>query len=90
MREDTKTRAGIAALIYTMVNAVVFGCGLVTVLTIPALRADAAIWIPAVVMMSLVLAFPIAWWIAPRLRARYWRRRSAHQTAVTGPAARGI
>ena len=60
-----------------MTNAVLFGAGLITVLTVPALRADAATWIPVVVAASLVLAAPAAWLIAPRLRARY-RRATDH------------
>jgi hypothetical protein len=74
MRRKTRTRAGIAALIYTMTNAVVFGAGLIVVMTIPTLRAHAAIGIPVVVVASLILAAPLAWYLAPRLRLRYWRK----------------
>lgn len=74
MQRETKTRLRIAALIYSMTNAVIFGLGIITVLNVPALRSDAAIWIPVVVVASLVLAAPAAWLIAPRLRARYRRR----------------
>ncbi len=77
MHRETKTRAGIAALIYSMTNAVIFGAGLITVLLLPSLRGEGMISIPAVVVASLILAAPIAWLIAPRLRARYWRRRTA-------------
>jgi hypothetical protein len=83
MQRETKTRLGIAALIYLMTNAVMFGAGLITVLTVPALRADAATWIPVVVAASLVLAAPAAWLLAPRLRARYWRRRAADHAPFT-------
>jgi hypothetical protein len=83
MQRETKTRAAIAALIYTMTNAVIFGAGLITVLTLPALRADAAIWIPVVVVASLILAAPTAWLMAPRLRARYWRERAAEHSPAT-------
>ena len=69
------TRARIAILIYSMANAVLFGIGIVTVLSVPSLAAHAWIGIPVVVVLSLLLAVPIAWFIAPRLRARYWRRR---------------
>ena len=79
MQRQTKTRAGIAALIYLMTNAVIFGVGLITVLLLPSLRGGEMISIPAVVVASLILAAPIAWLIAPRLRARYWRRRTAQQ-----------
>ena len=77
MDRETKTHARLAVLIYSMTNAVLFGAGLITVLTVPALNEYAAYWIPAVVLASLVLAAPVAWLIAPRLRARYWRRRAA-------------
>jgi hypothetical protein len=58
-----------------MTNAVLFGIGIVTVLNVPSLAAHAGIGIPVVVVLSLLLAAPIAWYIAPRLRARYWRQR---------------
>lgn len=77
MQQETKTRVQIAALIYTMTSAVLFGAGLIAVLSVPALSAEAAIWIPAVVGLSFVLAAPVAWIIAPRLRARYWQQRTA-------------
>jgi hypothetical protein len=83
MQRETKTRVGIAALIYSMTNAVLFGIGLITVLTVPALSTNAAIWIPVVVVASFIIAAPVAWEIAPRLRARYWRQKSAAQTSTT-------
>jgi len=75
MQRETKTRAGIAALIYTMTNAVLFGAGLIFVLSVPVFRGHGAAAISAVVVLSLLLAAPAAWMIAPRLRARYWRQR---------------
>lgn len=74
MEPRTRTRMGISALIYTMVNAVLFGVGLIVVLSVPALRAALMVWIPVVVLASLVLAVPVSWWLAPRLRARNWQR----------------
>ena len=75
MSSGTATRAAIAALIYTMTNAVLFGAALITVMTVPSLNADAAVWIPVIVVASLIVAAPVAWIIAPRLQARYWRNR---------------
>lgn len=75
MSRNTETRLEIAALVYMMVNAVLFGAGLIAVLATPVLSIHAGIAIPAVVVLSLVLSAPIAWFIAPRLRARYWRQR---------------
>ena len=77
MTTETKTRAQIALLIYTMTQGVLFGAGIILVLTWPILRADTGFWIVAVVVASVVLAAPIAWWIAPRMRARYSRQNAA-------------
>jgi hypothetical protein len=67
------TRMAIAALIYMMVNAVVFGIGAVTVLSIPSLSENATIWLPAVVVTSFILSAPLAWYIAPRMRSRAYK-----------------
>jgi hypothetical protein len=76
------TRSRIALLIYGVVNAVLFGIGVVAVLSVPAWAAQAAYLIPAVVVLSLVLSAPLAWWIAPRLRARFARRQAAREAAA--------
>ena len=82
MTRETMTRAGIAVLIYSMVNAVLFGAGLILVLTLPVLSAHAGIWISVVVGASLILAAPIAWWIAPRLRARFGKGKAEGTTTA--------
>jgi uncharacterized membrane protein len=74
VQPGTRNRLRIAALIYSMTNAVIFGAGIIAVLNLPALSTNAYIWIPVVVVASLVLAAPFAWLIAPRLQARYDRR----------------
>jgi multidrug efflux pump subunit AcrB len=90
MQRETKTRVGIAALIYTMTNAVLFGAGLITVLLLPGFSSELMIWIPVVVVASIILAAPVAWLIAPRLRARYWRERETrHPLAERSPLAPG-
>ena len=76
MSQETMMRLRIAALIYPMAGAVIFGVGIILVLTLPALNADAGFWIMIVVATSIVLAAPIAWLFAPRLRARYWQQRA--------------
>jgi hypothetical protein len=73
------TRFTIAALMFAMVNAVLFGVGLVTVLAIPTFAAHAMALIPAVVAASFIFAAPISWMLAPRLRARYWRQRAVRE-----------
>jgi hypothetical protein len=74
MQPGMRNRFRIAVLIYSMTNAVIFGAGIITVLNVSALRANAFVWIPVVVIASLILAAPFAWLIAPRLQARYDRR----------------
>jgi hypothetical protein len=83
MRTEPKTRAAIAALIYPMTNAVIFGTGLVMALTLPTLRGDEAISIPTVVVASIILAASVAWFMAPRLRARHWRLRATGRSPAT-------
>lgn len=71
-----KTKLAIAALVYMHVQAVVFGIGAVLVLATP-LTDHAMTLMPWVVGTSAIVSLPIAWLIAPRLRARYWRARDA-------------
>ena len=85
MTRETRTRAGIAVLIYSMANGVLFGAGLIIVLSLPALSADIGLWISVIVGASFILAAPIAWWMAPRLRARYWRQRVTAPPMMSGP-----
>ena len=75
VQTGTRNRRRIAVLIYSMTNAVIFGAGIIAVLNVSALYTNAHIWIPVVVVSSLILAAPVAWLIAPRLQARYDRRR---------------
>jgi hypothetical protein len=55
MQRETKARVGIAAVVYTMTNAVLFGAGLIIVLLLPGF-SDLKIWIPVVVVASIILA----------------------------------
>lgn len=72
---EISTRGRIGLLIYGMTNAVLFGIGLILVLSIESLSKQLWIAIPIVVMASLILAWPISWLIAPRLRKPRWHRR---------------
>lgn len=67
------TRLQIAAMVFMMVNAVAFGVGIVPVLLIPALANNAFETIPALMIASFLISAPLSWFMAPRLRARYWR-----------------
>ncbi len=69
------TRFYITLLVSLMTNAVLFGIGAVIVLSVPQLNEHASIFLPIVIVVSIVLAPIFAWVIAPRLRARYWRPR---------------
>jgi hypothetical protein len=75
-------RAPGAVLSYSMVNAVLFGIGLVLVLNVPGLKAHLGWNIVMVVVLSFVLAAPLAWLIAPRLRASYARRHPDYDRAA--------
>lgn len=66
-----KTRLMIAALVYTMVQGVSFGVGAILVLATP-LAPLAMQLLPWVIGVSIVLAAPVAWFLAPRLQRRYW------------------
>jgi hypothetical protein len=76
MEEHMTTRAYIAGLLSLMVNAVVFGAGAITVLSIPELNARAAYLLPAVIAASFMISPFVAWYLAPRLRSR-WHREEA-------------
>ncbi|MBW8283579.1 MAG: hypothetical protein K0M55_08250 [Rhizobium sp.] len=70
-----KTNTYLNIFVSMMVNAVIFGAGAITVLSVPALNEQAKYLLPLVVVISFVAAPFIARLIAPRMRLRYWRRR---------------
>jgi hypothetical protein len=76
MTSDNRARLRVAVLIFAMVNAVVFGVGLVTVLATPTLSQHAVFWIPAVVVSSFVFSPPLAWVIAPMMMQRFIQARN--------------
>lgn len=55
-----------------MINAVLFGTGVVIVLSLPALTLQEKALIPTVVVLSFVLAPLLSMLIAPRMRIRNW------------------
>ncbi len=65
-------RLAITLLIYGMAQAVIFGAGLLALLWSP-LKDNSAILLAAVVVLSLILAVPAAWKIAPLMRAKHQR-----------------
>jgi hypothetical protein len=76
MTSDNRARLRVTVLIFAMVNAVVFGVGLVTVLATPTLSQHAFFWIPAVVLSSFAFSPPLAWIIAPMLMQRFIQARN--------------
>ena len=76
-------RIQIAAMVYSMVQAVMFVVGLMLVLGTP--LADMAMTLmPWVVATTAVLSIPISWMIAPRLRARYWCEKGLNSDISSG------
>jgi hypothetical protein len=73
MTNNTLARARVAALIFSMVNALIFGVGMVAILSIPALAAQASFWIPVVVLASFLLSPPLCWMLAPTMMLRFMR-----------------
>ena len=68
-------RIFITILVTLMTGSVVFGIGAVAVLAVPMLNDNAKVLLPIVIVASFVIGPIIAWYIAPRLRARYWKPR---------------
>lgn len=73
------TRFRLATLIFGMTNAVLFGAGALLVLSVPSLMEQAITLLPIVVALSFLIAAPIAWFLAPRLRLRFWRGREEEE-----------
>ncbi len=70
-----RTHTWLTIICSMMVNAVLFGAGAITVLSVPALAELAKYLMPAVIVTSLVAAPFIASVIARRMRIRNWGRR---------------
>jgi len=62
-------RLQIAALVFMMVQAVLFGAGMILVLGTP-LTAHAMQLVPWVVGVSIAISLPVSWTMAPWLRLR--------------------
>lgn len=59
-----------------MTNAVLFGTGAITVLSIPALAVHANYLLPCVIIFSFVAAPFISALVAPRMRIRNWGKQA--------------
>ena len=76
-----QNRLMIAILVYMMVQAVLFGVGLLVILTIPMTR-DAIGAMAWMIAITAAISVPISLIIAPRLTARYWQGR--HGDVISG------
>ncbi len=80
MSKDTKIRLALAVIVFMSLQAVVFGFGMVAVLYYPNWSGqDLFFWVPLVIGLSSIISAALSWWIAPQLRARYWRQQEAGQ-----------
>ncbi|WP_188579078.1 hypothetical protein [Azorhizobium oxalatiphilum] len=61
-------RLQISAMLYLMIQAVLFGVGLIAILATP-LSQQAFTLIPLVTLATAALSVPLAWKLAPRVRA---------------------
>jgi hypothetical protein len=71
MTSNNQARLRVTALIYLIVNAVVFGACLIPVLMTPTLAQHAFFWIPAIIVTSFALSAPLSWFIAPSMMMRF-------------------
>ncbi|MGO9546135.1 MAG: hypothetical protein ACLPPF_15245 [Rhodomicrobium sp.] len=79
MSKDTKLRLWLAVMVFMMLQAVVFGFGMTAVLYYPTLTEHAGFfWVPLVIAATSIISAAFSWWIAPHLRARYWRSEGEH------------
>ena len=76
-------RFQIAAMVYLMVQAVLFGAGILIILLTP-LNDRAPVAMPIMIALSVVAAVALSWIIAPRLQMRYWRRRGTDHDFISG------
>jgi hypothetical protein len=76
-------RMQISAMVFMMVQAVVFGAGLLAILLSP-IRSEAMTAIPVMIAASVIASAGLSWLIAPRLRQRYWRERGTRGDLISG------
>ena len=76
-------RLQITAMVFMMVQAILFGAGTVTILMTP-LRDQPFVYMPAMIVATMLVAAVLSWEIAPRLQARYWRKRGVDHDVISG------
>ena len=66
MSKDTKIRLALAVMVFMMVQAVLFGFGMMTVLYNPNKIGESDFfWIPVIIVASSIISAGVSWWIAP-------------------------
>lgn len=73
-----RTNLAIAALIFPMIQAMLFGAGVVALLA----AAAPTVAYPVMIAVTFAASLPLSLLIAPRLRSRAWRAR--HGTSFAG------
>ena len=77
------TRLQIASIVFMMVQAVLFGIGMVFIL-VTSLSEYAMTLGPWMIAGSFIVSAPLAWLIAPRLQLRYWHQRHTDGDIISG------
>ena len=77
------TRLQIASMVFMMVQAVLFGIGMVFIL-VTSLSENAMTLVPWMIAGSFIVSAPLAWLIAPRLQLRYWHQRHTDGDIISG------
>ncbi|MBC7951916.1 MAG: hypothetical protein H7Z12_08905 [Rhodospirillaceae bacterium] len=67
-------RLGISILVFLLIAPIVFGTGLVSVLMLTDQSSVRAYAIAAVVTATVLIAAPLSWLVAPRLRSHFLRQ----------------
>lgn len=66
-------RFQIAVVLFIIIQSVMFGAGIVVLLATPLSRETEEL-LPWMIAGTALLSAAASWWLAPRLRARTWRR----------------
>ncbi|MBR0774813.1 hypothetical protein JQ543_15795 [Bradyrhizobium diazoefficiens] len=77
------TRVQIASMVFMMLQPILFGIGMVLILTTP-LNQHAMMLIPWMIAATFFVSAPLAWLLAPRLQMRYWRQRHTNGDFISG------
>lgn len=80
--EPAVTRAWISTVLFLPVSAALVGVACAVALANPQLQPAIDDLLPGIVVVALLLAGIASWRLAPRVRARYWRRKGLSPRAL--------